>query len=97
MRRGTCEADTHGARRTFALTSLFSLRRRSANLVRLSVVGYRSVRNLPVAIAPVSVFVGANGSGKTNVYRALGLITEAAAGRLPEPSGPAWPNRRWTS
>ena len=51
-------------------------------LTRLSVAGYRSVRNLPVAIAPVTVFVGANGSGKTNLYRALRLLAEAAAGRL---------------
>ena len=51
-------------------------------LTRLSVAGYRSVRNLPVAIAPVTVFVGANGSGKTNLYRALRLLAEATAGRL---------------
>jgi predicted ATPase len=51
-------------------------------LTHLTVVGYRSVRNLPVAIAPVTVFVGANGSGKTNVYRALRLLAEAAGGRL---------------
>lgn len=51
-------------------------------LTRLTVTGYRSVRNLTVAIAPVAVFVGANGSGKTNFYRALRLLADAAGGRL---------------
>jgi predicted ATPase len=48
----------------------------------LTIAGYRSVRNLPIALAPVTVFVGANGSGKTNLYRALRLLAEAANGRL---------------
>lgn len=51
-------------------------------LTRLTVAGYRSVRNLPIALAPVTVFVGANGTGKTNLYRALQLLAEAAGGRL---------------
>lgn len=33
--------------------------------------GYRSVRALRFPLAPVTVVVGPNGSGKTNVYRAL--------------------------
>lgn len=51
-------------------------------LTQLTVEGYRSVRNLPIALDPVTVFVGANGSGKSNLYRALRLLADAAAGRL---------------
>jgi predicted ATPase len=46
------------------------------------VEGYRSIRALRLDLAPVSVIVGANGSGKTNLYRALYLLTAAAEGRL---------------
>jgi len=51
-------------------------------LTRLTIAGYRSVRNLPIALTPMTVFVGANGTGKTNLYRALRLLAEAAGGRL---------------
>ncbi|MBL8751153.1 MAG: AAA family ATPase [Planctomycetes bacterium] len=51
-------------------------------LTRICVAGYRSVRNLPLEIGRVTVFVGANGSGKSNLYRGLKLFSEAAAGRL---------------
>ncbi len=51
-------------------------------LTRLCVAGYRSARNLPLELGQVTVFVGANGSGKSNLYRGLKLFTEAAAGRL---------------
>ena len=39
--------------------------------------GYRSLRRIRFPVAPLGVFVGANGSGKTNLYRALQLISEA--------------------
>jgi predicted ATPase len=35
------------------------------------------VRNLPLELDPVTVFVGANGSGKSNLYRALRLFADA--------------------
>lgn len=48
----------------------------------LSVAGYRSIRTLHLELGPVEVVVGPNGSGKSNLYRALGLLQHAAAGRL---------------
>jgi predicted ATPase len=51
-------------------------------LTRLSIAGYGSVRNLPLELGPVTVFVGANGSGKSNFYRAMRLFAATAAGRL---------------
>jgi predicted ATPase len=48
----------------------------------LWVEGYRSIRSLRLPLAPVTVVVGANGSGKTNLYRALRLLSAAAEGTL---------------
>lgn len=44
--------------------------------------GYRSLFDLEVPLAPLTVFVGANGSGKTNLYRALMLLARSAQHRL---------------
>ena len=44
--------------------------------------GYRSIRSLRMSLAPITVVVGANGSGKTNLYRALRLLSSAAEGTL---------------
>jgi predicted ATPase len=44
--------------------------------------GYRSLRAIRFPLGPLTVLVGANGAGKTNLYRALQLIQAAAAGTL---------------
>ena len=48
----------------------------------LWVEGYRSIRALRLPLAPVTVVVGPNGSGKTNLYRALRLLSAAAEGTM---------------
>lgn len=42
--------------------------------------GYRSLRSIHFEVSDLNVFVGANGTGKTNLYRALQLIQAAAQG-----------------
>jgi predicted ATPase len=44
--------------------------------------GYRSLRSIRIPLSGMSVFVGANGVGKTNLYRALQLLQASAAGSL---------------
>ncbi|MFI5841738.1 AAA family ATPase [Catenuloplanes sp. NPDC051500] len=44
----------------------------------LAIEGYRSLRDLTVELAPLTVVTGANGSGKSSLYRALRLLAEAA-------------------
>jgi predicted ATPase len=48
----------------------------------IAVAGYRSLRSIRFPIGQLTVFVGANGVGKTNLYRALQLVQSAAAGSL---------------
>lgn len=48
----------------------------------IEAAGYRSLRSLRFPVGPLSVFVGGNGTGKTNLYRVLSLLQAAAAGSL---------------
>ncbi len=48
----------------------------------ISVAGYRSLRAIRFPVGGLTVFVGANGVGKTNLYRSLQLLQAAAAGTL---------------
>jgi predicted ATPase len=48
----------------------------------VSAAGYRSLRNIRFPIGGLTVFVGANGVGKSNLYRALQLLQASAAGTL---------------
>ena len=50
--------------------------------VRLS--GYRSLRDLRLRLGRVTLLQGANGVGKTNVYRALRLVSSLARGDFAE-------------
>lgn len=48
----------------------------------LAVAGYRSLRDLVVPLGPLNLITGANGSGKSNLYRALRLLAETAQGSV---------------
>jgi predicted ATPase len=44
----------------------------------LAVENYRSLRHLVIPLGPLNVITGANGSGKSSLYRALRLLAEAS-------------------
>lgn len=48
----------------------------------LAISNYRSLRNLLIPLRRLNVITGANGCGKSSVYRALRLLAETAQGRL---------------
>ena len=53
-------------------------------LTTLAVANYRSIRELILPISNLNVVTGANGSGKSNLYRALRLIADTADGSAAE-------------
>ena len=54
-------------------------------LVRtLAVANYRSLRELVLPLGTLNVVTGANGSGKSNLYRGLRLLSETAFGTAVE-------------
>lgn len=48
----------------------------------LAFASYRSLRELRIAVGPLTAITGGNGTGKSNVYRALRLLVDAANGEL---------------
>ncbi len=51
-------------------------------LASFPVRGYRSLRSVRFDLGGVTVFVGENGAGKSNLYRALQLVKASAEGRF---------------
>src|SRR5882724_5068857 len=52
------------------------------SLQTLAVANYRSIRSLVVPLGRLNLITGANGSGKSNLYRALRLLADAAQGGI---------------
>lgn len=51
-------------------------------LAALEIIGFRSVRRIRFPLRQLTVLVGGNGVGKTNLYRSLELLQSAAKGTL---------------
>lgn len=51
-------------------------------ITKLAIAGYRSLRDLRLPLGPLNVVTGANGSGKSSLYRALSLLADIAQGRV---------------
>jgi predicted ATPase len=49
-------------------------------LETLAIAGYRSIRDLVLPLDQLNLVTGANGSGKSNLYRGLKLLVDVAAG-----------------
>lgn len=46
----------------------------------LAIAGYRSLRDVVLGLAPLTIVTGANGSGKSSLYRALRILAGAGLG-----------------
>ena len=51
-------------------------------LTSITVRGFKSLEQVEVPLGCVNVFIGANGSGKSNLLEALGFVSAVAEGRL---------------
>jgi predicted ATPase len=51
-------------------------------LTTVAIANYRSLRDLVVPLKNLNVVTGSNGSGKSNLYRALRLLADTAQGRV---------------
>ncbi len=51
-------------------------------ITRLAISGYRSLRDVRLRLDRLNVVTGANGSGKSSLYRALRLLADVAQGRV---------------
>src|SRR6266702_132349 len=51
-------------------------------ITKLAISGYRSLREVRVALGALNIVTGANGSGKSSLYRALKLLADIAQGRI---------------
>ena len=49
---------------------------------RLAIAGYKSLRDIVIDLGPLTVVTGANGSGKSSLYRALRLLSDVAQSRV---------------
>ena len=50
-------------------------------IITVAVSGYRSLRDLVLPLKPLTVITGANGTGKSSLYRSLRLLSDIAQGR----------------
>jgi predicted ATPase len=51
-------------------------------MTTLAISGYRSLRDIRVRLSGLAIVTGANGSGKSSLYRALKLLADIAQGRI---------------
>jgi predicted ATPase len=51
-------------------------------ITKIAISGYRSLRDVRIALGRLNAVTGANGSGKSSLYRALKLLADVAQGRI---------------
>ncbi|WP_428261835.1 AAA family ATPase [Haliangium sp.] len=51
-------------------------------LDRIDIKSFKSIREASIELGSLNVFIGANGSGKSNLLEAIGVLGAAAAGRV---------------
>src|SRR5580700_10544704 len=51
-------------------------------ITKLAIAGYRSLSDIRLSLGALNVVTGANGSGKSSLYRAVRLLADIAQGRI---------------
>lgn len=47
-------------------------------ITKVKIENFKSIKNLEIKLAPLTIFVGHNGSGKTSILQAIALMSQAA-------------------
>ena len=55
-------------------------------LRRFHAIAFKTLQDVTIDLGSINVFVGANGSGKSNILEALGILGAAASGRVSDES-----------
>lgn len=55
-------------------------------ITKVAVASFKSLEKLDLELGQLNVFVGANGSGKSNLLEAIGVLSAAADGRVTDQS-----------
>ena len=58
------------------------MKNNAAIIKELDIEGYRSIQKLVLNLGQINVITGANGCGKSNVYKAIYLLSQAAKGEF---------------
>lgn len=53
---------------------------------KINVNGFKSLRDFELNLGKVNVLIGANGSGKSNILEAIGVLSAASSGRIDDES-----------
>lgn len=51
-------------------------------ITKISIASFKSLENVEIELGNLNVFVGANGSGKSNLLEAIGVLSAAADGKV---------------
>src|SRR5580698_5110342 len=51
-------------------------------ITKVSIAAFKSLEKLDIELGRLNVFVGANGSGKSNLLEAVGVLSAAADGKV---------------
>src|SRR6478609_4669835 len=51
-------------------------------ITKISVESFKSIEKAEIELGSLNVFVGANGSGKSNLLEAIGVLSAAADGKV---------------
>jgi energy-coupling factor transporter ATP-binding protein EcfA2 len=58
----------------------------STMITTISIAAFKSIESLEIELGQLNVFVGANGSGKSNLLEAIGVLSAAADGKVNDQS-----------
>ena len=54
--------------------------------MKIFISGFKSIENIEIELGQINIFIGNNGSGKSNILEAIGMLSAAVSGRVDDES-----------